>query len=132
MEENIFEKSERKEKPWTIILILVVMIGIGLTIFWIRDASVTSQYAKQAISILKSFKNGQITADEAYTQIETLENRVEAERANNNDDTDLLFLSTTLSSISWELVKDQNTMSSESFTNSEIDEYIMKLRKMRF
>ncbi len=126
-EENFFQK-------WgLIIFILLMSIGIIFSVFKHSKPSIASQYSKQAISILKDFKNTTITADEAYTKIQTLEKRVDEEKEktdlNENEKLDLLTLGMELGIISWELLGDKNTMSSESFTISEIDEYIVKLKK---
>lgn len=128
-EEIPFYKKWWFEAPISIIVIIV----IGVVVFKVNNNTLIAQYAKQAINILEDFKKSTITADEAHTKIATLEKRVngEKEKLNSADDSkiDWLSLSMKLSSISWELLGDENIVSSESFTISEIDEYIAELKK---
>lgn len=114
---------------------LIVIVMICVVIFKGNSHTLIAQYAKQAINVLEDFKKTTITADEAYSKIEALEKRVNEEKdkldSESNNKIDWLSLSMDLRSISWELLGDKNTMSSESFTISEIEECITELKKYR-
>ena len=131
MEDEYFEKEKKHfyTSWWFILLISIIFILIGVGIYFLKTSSPITQYSKQTITILQDFKNGKISTDEAYEKISNIENRVESEKNSDSNNDKWLYLSIELDKITWELLGDNNTMSSDSLTISEIDEYITELRK---
>lgn len=139
-----------KKKPIyvivSILLIILVILAIRSYIlygdlkntfnFESKGISLISQYSEQAITILRKYKNYDISSKEAYEQIEKISKQVDKEyekikKADDDNSTNWLILHSTLHSISWDLLGDNNSLSSDVLTISEIEEYIDKLHKIK-
>lgn len=120
--------EESKNKPiykkwcFLIIIVTIILIFIGICIK-IVNLSPINNYKKQAIEILEEYKQGKATSDKTKEKIGALGEKVHKEYEDDSS-TDLLFLSTELQRIEWDLVQGE-------ISNTEANDYIREIKNIK-
>jgi len=121
--ENQEPKEKIYQKWWFwIIIAIIILLFIGICIKIINLVPINN-YKNQAIGILGEYKQGKITSDKAKEKIDTLGEKVYKEYQDDSS-TNLLFLSTILGRIEWDLVQGE-------ITNTKVNSYILEIRNIK-
>lgn len=121
--ENQEPKEKIYQKWWFwIIIAIIILLFIGICIKIINLVPINN-YKNQAIGILGEYKQGKITSDKAKEKIDALGEKVYKEYQDDSS-TNLLFLSTILGRIEWDLVQGE-------ITNTKVNSYILEIRNIK-
>lgn len=116
-------RKEKQNNTPTIAIICIIMMGIlfiSCSIFLLNGNNYY-KYRKEAVNILESYKDMDISREIAQDKIDRLSDEV-SDILETEDDVKLFGLKVTLNSISWNLVKGE-------LSNTKVNEYINELKK---
>lgn len=124
MENHIENEKKRIYKKWWFwAIIIVVLIIISSFVYIINNNSTFNNYKNQSISILNDYKKGKITREETKEKIEAISDKTNKDYTN-DDTSKILFLSSKLQKIEWDLVKGE-------LTDTEVNNYIKEIEEIR-
>lgn len=113
--------KHKKKNIITVLFIILIIAIVGTSVYFVKSNNPLHKYSQEAITILKKYKNNELSNNDAGDKINTIYNYVDKDYSI-NDNIDYLSLRSILSLI-------QSKLYFDGIDFKEIDTYIKELRE---
>lgn len=124
---NCGAKVKHKKRKYTeviigTIILLIFIIGLGTYYITTNYSRVAHKYSKEAISVLRDYKDNKISDKKVISELESLSYKANKESKEKEEDIKLYSISVNLNSIA-------TNIKSKTLDRLDIEEYIKKLKE---